>query len=93
VQNKFASLWGLDPAVAYLNHGSFGACPAAVLELQATLRLELEREPVDFLVRRLPDRLQAVRQSLARFLGAEPADLVFGPNATRAAFARVRAGR
>ena len=80
--NKFASLWGLDPAVAYLNHGSFGACPTAVLEVQASLRLELEREPVDFLVRRLPGRLEAVRESLSAFLGAAAADLVFVPNAT-----------
>ena len=79
---NFASLWCLDPSVAYLNHGSFGACPAAVLEAQAALRLEMEREPVDFLAAALPARLNAAREALAVFLGAEPADLVFVPNAT-----------
>jgi isopenicillin-N epimerase len=77
-----ADLWCLDPAVTYLNHGSFGACPAVVLERQAALRLEMEREPVDFLVGSLPSRLNAARESLAEFLAADAADLVFVPNAT-----------
>ena len=79
---NFRSLWALDPKVLYLNHGSFGACPRAVLEMQAALRLEMEREPVDFLDRALPGRLEAARQSVAEFLGADAADLVFVPNAT-----------
>jgi isopenicillin-N epimerase len=80
--NEFAALWSLDPAVAYLNHGSFGACPSSVLELQGSLRRELEREPVDFLARRLQGRLDGAREELAAFLGAEAADLAFVPNAT-----------
>lgn len=76
------SLWTLDPSVTYLNHGSFGACPAAVLDVQTALRREMEREPVDFLVATLPARLDAARQALAAFVGADPADLVFVPNAT-----------
>jgi isopenicillin-N epimerase len=82
VTQDFRSLWCLDPSVAYLNHGSYGACPRAVLELQRSLQLEMEREPVDFLSRELPGRLQSARAALARFLGAEAADLVFVPNAT-----------
>lgn len=78
----FASLWPLDPSVAYLNHGSYGACPRAVLELQRSLQLEMEREPVDFLSRQLAQRLQPARAALADFLGAEAADLVFVPSAT-----------
>jgi isopenicillin-N epimerase len=82
VPEDFASLWSLDPAVTYLNHGSFGACPTAVLAVQAELRRELEREPVDFLAVRLPGRLNAAREKLAAFLGADSADLAFVPNAT-----------
>jgi isopenicillin-N epimerase len=77
-----ASHWTIDPKVAYLNHGSFGACPSAVLAAQAALRLEMEREPVDFLVANLPGRLDVARQALSAFLGAAPEDLVFVPNAT-----------
>jgi len=81
-RSPFAALWPLDPAVAYLNHGSFGACPVAVLERQAELRAEMEREPVDFHWRSLPARLAEARGALGAFLHADPDDLAFVPNAT-----------
>jgi len=80
--SPFASLWTLDPSVDYLNHASFGACPRAVLERQADLRARMEGEPVDFLVRELPDLLREARAALAAFAGADPDDLAFVPNAT-----------
>jgi isopenicillin-N epimerase len=82
IVTNFAALWGLDPAVEYLNHGSFGACPTAVLAEQTALRAEMEREPVDFLSGTLPARIDAARKELAEFLGADPQDLAFVPNAT-----------
>jgi isopenicillin-N epimerase len=77
-----AALWPLDPAVAFLNHGSYGACPAEVLRHQAALRAELEAEPVRFLGRELDGRLDAARAALAAFVGADPDDLAFVTNAT-----------
>jgi isopenicillin-N epimerase len=74
--------WLLDPTVAFLNHGSFGACPRAVLEKQAEYRRELEREPVDFLVRRMNPLVDESRGALAELIGADPADVVFVQNAT-----------
>ena len=82
IAQELASHWVLDPAVTYLNHGSFGACPRAVLEAQSAMRREMEREPVDFLDGTLPARLDAARVNLADFLGADGQDLVFVPNAT-----------
>ena len=79
---EFRSLWGLDPAVANLNHGSFGACPTAVLEAQGALRFEMEREPVRFLSVRFNERLDQARAALAAFLKADGADLAFVTNAT-----------
>ncbi len=73
----------LDPEVTFLNHGSFGACPRAVLEAQSELRERLEREPVRFFVHELPALLDAARAELAAFVGAEPEDLVFVRNATQ----------
>jgi isopenicillin-N epimerase len=77
-----ADAWTLDPALVFLNHGSFGACPTAVLAVQAGLRAELEANPVAFLGRSLKDRLDVARVRLAAFLGADPDDLAFVPNAT-----------
>lgn len=74
--------WTLDPAVRFLNHGSFGATPRAVLDVQAELRARMEREPVLFLARELEARLDVARDALARFVGSAPEDLAFVPNAT-----------
>lgn len=87
---RLASLWRLDPQVAYLNHGSFGAAPAAVLRAQSRLRGLMEREPVDFLDGALAPRLDAARAQLAQFVRADPTDLVFVPNATTAVNAVLR---
>ena len=72
----------LDPDVVYLNHGSYGACPRPVFERYQAWQAELEREPVDFLSRRLPGLLAEARGALAAYVGADPDDLVFVPNAT-----------
>jgi len=80
--SEFARHWGIDPGIAFLNHGSFGACPTVVLERQAELRAELEREPLEFLHRGLEPRMDAAREEVARFVGVDLDDLVFVPNAT-----------
>jgi isopenicillin-N epimerase len=72
----------LDPDVTFLNHGSFGACPRAVFERYQEWQLELEREPVLFLARRLEGLLAEARAALGSYVGADPDDLVFVPNAT-----------
>lgn len=74
--------WTLDPAITFLNHGSFGAAPRVVLEKQNEYRAQLEREPVRFFVRELEPLLDGARRTLAEFLGAEPEGLAFVPNAT-----------
>jgi isopenicillin-N epimerase len=80
--SELARHWTLDPAITFLNHGSFGACPRPVLAAQQRWRERLEAEPVRFMVRELEPALDAARAALAAFVGARPQDLVFVPNAT-----------
>lgn len=72
----------LDPGLVFLNHGSFGACPRAVVEAQRRWQDELEANPVAFLSRRSGQLLGHARQALARYLGAQAEHLAFVPNAT-----------
>jgi isopenicillin-N epimerase len=74
--------WLLDPAVAFLNHGSFGATPRAVLAEQERWRARMERHPTNFMDRELPPALRAAAARLAGFVGARAEDLVFVENAT-----------
>jgi len=78
----FAALWPLERDIAFLNHGSYGACPREVLDVQAALRAELEAEPVRFLGRELDGRLDEAREALAAFVGGDADDLAFVSNAT-----------
>src|SRR5207249_2190522 len=80
--SSFRTKWALAPGTVFLNHGSFGACPKHILDLQSQLRREMEAEPVQFLWRRYEKRLEPARIELAKFIGAEPRDLVFVTNAT-----------
>lgn len=78
----FAEHWTLDPQVTFLNHGSFGACPRPVQEAQAQFQARLHHEPVTFYARDLPGLYAEVRRRLGAFLGADPANLAFVPNAS-----------
>ena len=75
-------LFNLDPAVHFLNHGSFGACPIAVFDAYQAWQLRLERQPVLFLGRELEGLLRESRQVLGEFLNVDGDDLVYVPNAT-----------
>jgi isopenicillin-N epimerase len=80
----------LRPGIAFLNHGSFGACPLHILKLQSELRRQMEAEPVQFLWRRYEERLDPARALLADFIGARSQDLVFVTNSTTGVNAVVR---
>lgn len=82
--------WTLEPDITYLNHGSFGACPRAVLEAQTSWRNRLEREPVRFFTREAPMALAEARAALASFVRAPADSLAFVPNATTAINAVLR---
>jgi isopenicillin-N epimerase len=84
--------WLLDPDVAYLNHGTVGATPKAVLDVQRDWQTRIERQPAAVLAReisplmgakpRAPGALRAAADKVAAFLGVDGKDLVFVDNAT-----------
>src|SRR2546426_1468683 len=74
----------LDPEVAFLNHGSFGACPRPVFERYQAWQRELERQPVEFIGRRLPGLLAEARGGLGRVVHAHPDDVAYVNNVTTA---------
>ncbi len=78
-------LFTLDPALAHLNHGSFGAVPTTVQRAQRRLRDEMEANPMAFFTRGLLERLADARRFVAGFLGADPDGIALAPNATAAA--------
>lgn len=76
--------WQLNPDVDFLNHGSFGAAPAVVLQAQRSLQDALERDPIEFLApeRQLESHLDTVREAVAALVGADTADIAPVRNAT-----------
>lgn len=74
----------LDPEVIYLNHGSFGACPKPIFEKYQYWQRELEREPVQFILKKGPEQLKKAKAAVGRFINCDPSDFFFTPNPTYA---------
>jgi isopenicillin-N epimerase len=72
----------LDPDIAFLNHGSFGAAPRPVFEIYQAWQRQLEREPVLFVARRQNALLDVARAQLAGYVNAGADDISFVTNAT-----------
>ncbi len=81
-KGDLAHHWTLDPETSFLNHGSFGATPTAILEEQSRLRALMEREPVRFIERDYLNLWDEARSSLSEFLNADPDGMTFVSNAT-----------
>jgi isopenicillin-N epimerase len=75
-------LFSIDPAVSFLNHGSFGAVPIAVQRAQQHLRDEIESNPVRFYGQGVVDRIVHTRRHVAGFLGADPEGSALVANTT-----------
>jgi len=86
-------LWRLTQDIPFLNHGSFGATPLAVLQAQARWRDLMEDQPVAFMRDRMPPALDAARQHLAAFLGDDSASIALVENASAATTAVLRSLR
>ncbi|MEE2789893.1 MAG: aminotransferase class V-fold PLP-dependent enzyme [Myxococcota bacterium] len=82
--SSLARHWCLDPSITFLNHGSFGACPTAILDYQSALRARVERQPVQFYLRDAWSLVDEARCKVSSFVGAKAENFAFTRNATSA---------
>jgi isopenicillin-N epimerase len=83
----------LEPGLAYLNHGSFGATPREVLEARDAWSRRYEADPVRFELEELGPRLRGLAERLGRWLSAPASELVFVDNASSGVSAVLRSWR
>ncbi|HEV2360326.1 MAG TPA: aminotransferase class V-fold PLP-dependent enzyme [Acidimicrobiales bacterium] len=72
----------LDPRVAYLNHGAFGATAIAILEERERLLRAIEANPTRMFMRELKADVDAALEDLALVLKVPSRTLAFTSNAT-----------
>jgi isopenicillin-N epimerase len=72
----------LDPSIVFLNHGSFGATPKPVFREYQRWQAELEKQPVEFLGRRITALMAESRAILGDYVGTHADNLVYTQNAT-----------
>lgn len=80
--HEVRSAWPLEPTIAHLNHGAYGAVPRPVLEEQQSWRDRMETNPTRFFSRELPAALDEARAEVAHFFGSDPNGIAFVDNAT-----------
>lgn len=79
-----AEAWTLSDSALHINHGSFGAVPRVAQERQNALRAEMDADPVAWFSF-LPERIGAVREEIAAFVGAPAEHTAIVPNASAGA--------
>lgn len=70
--------------IIFLNFGSFGACPKPIFDRYQQYQLELEQEPVEFIVKTGMQYLKDSRLALGKYLNCNEDDLVFMVNPSHA---------
>ncbi len=75
-------LFYLDKNLIYLNHGSFGATPKAVLQRFIELTEQIDRNPMIFYLEDYPAMINESRKAISSFLNVNPDNLAFVDNAT-----------
>jgi isopenicillin-N epimerase len=70
----------LNPAITYLNFGSFGACPKPIFDDYQRWQRELEFEPVQFITVNGFNYLQQSRQALSAYIHCDAGDIVYTTN-------------
>lgn len=82
--------WLWDPAIVFLNHGSFGSLPLAVAEAAERHRRFIEAQPIARLGRGVSELLRAPKEALGRLVGVPPERVGLVENATAGVAAVLR---
>ena len=82
--------WQLAEGLAFLNHGSFGAVPRAVLDVQRAWRDRIEADPIELLGRQCAALINEAKRPVGERFGMRPADFGFVTNATEGVNAVLR---
>ena len=90
-QNEFAALWQLDKSMAYLNHGSYGAVPISVQDVQNTFIDRANSNPNHWFRFELPQLMIEARHIAAYWFGVAPEHFAFVPNASQGVVTAVQA--
>ena len=89
--NGFAALWQLDKSIAYLNHGSYGAVPISVQDVQNTFIDRANSNPNHWFRFELPQLMIEARHIVAYWFGVAPEHFAFVPNASQGVVTAVQA--
>lgn len=87
---ELKSAWNLDPDFLHLNHGSFGAVPVEVQQVQRRWQDLVQQNPVAFFARRGLADVADARGKVAAFLGQQPDQIALVRNTTEAASTTMR---
>lgn len=82
--------FALEPDLLFLNHGSFGATPRAVLAAREAWTMRYEADPVRFELAERGPRLRALADRLGAWLGAPAGEVVLVDNASTGVAAVLR---
>ena len=82
VAENLRERWMLEPGVAFLNHGSFGAIPRATFAHQQRWAARVEAEPVEILIRQYHGLMERTKTAIGRWLGMRNEDFGLVANAT-----------
>ena len=82
--NALKDQFYLQEGLTFLNFGSFGACPRPIMQRYQALQIEMERDPVAFIVKKGIKYLADSRSVLGKYIGCDSEDLVYIPNPTYA---------
>lgn len=77
-------LFLLNKDITFLNHGSFGSCPAPIFKEFQRYQQLLEAQPISFLDENIDQNILTAREALSTFVNCNSDDIVFFTNPTTA---------